>query len=138
MLTGRCAIAIAAALFAGSAAAQESDYAEWFPGGSSTREVELFPFGFRGSWAPSHEACSDPDGVERMEIYPDGIDFYESGGRLERITQSGQDRTVKVKLSFEGEGDFRDAIWLLELAAGSNRLRVSEDDAEWKDYQRCN
>jgi hypothetical protein len=131
-------IALSAALVAGSAAAQDSDYAEWFPGGSSTQEVELFPFGFRGTWAPSDEACRDVDGVERMQIYPGGVDFYEGGGRLERITQSGHDRTVKVKLSFEGEGEFWDAVWLVELARGSNGMRVKEDDAEWKTYQRCN
>jgi hypothetical protein len=124
-------------VYSAPANAQESDYAEWFPGGSSTREIEQFPFGFRGSWAPSPEACGDPDGVERMEIYPDGIDFYEGGGRLVRITQSGRDRTVKVKLSFEGEGEFWDAIWLIELAPGSNALRVSENEAELKTYQRC-
>jgi hypothetical protein len=130
-------IAIAGAISACSANAQESDYAQWFPGSSSTREVELFPFGFRGSWAPSNEACRDPDGVELMEIYPDGVDFYEGGGRLERITQSGQDRTVKVKLSFEGEGEFWDAIWLIMLEPGSKLLRVSDDGTDWKSYQRC-
>ena len=72
-----------------------------------------------------------------MEIYPDGIDFYEGGGRLERITQSGQDRTVKVKLSFEGEGDFWDTIWLIRLEPGSQRLSISEDGTEWTTYQRC-
>ena len=128
---------IGAALPVTSMDAQVSDYAGWFPGGSSTRELEQLAFGFRGSWAPSVNACDDIDGVERMEIYPDGIDFYEGGGRLERITQSGQDRTVKVKLSFEGEGDFWDTIWLIRLEPGSQRLSISEDGTEWTTYQRC-
>jgi hypothetical protein len=126
-----------AACWAGSAGAQESDYAEWFPGGSSTQEPEQFPFGFRGQWAPSDAACRDIDGNDRIEIYPNGIDFYEGGARLERITQAGQDRTVKVKLSFEGEGEFWEAVWLLRLGAGSQRLSVSEDESAWRTYQRC-
>ena len=121
-----------------AASAQDSDYSEWFPGGSSVQEPELFPFGFRGTWAPSAAACEDLDGTERMQIYPEGIDFYEGGARLERITQSGHERTVKVKLSFEGEGDFWDAIWLIRLEPGSDALAVSEDEAEWRTYQRCN
>lgn len=113
-------IGISAALGTSPISAQESDYADWFPGSSSTREIEQFPFGFRGVWAPSDEACSDQDGVELITIYPDGVDSYESGGRLERITQSGQDRTVKAKLSFEGEGGFWDVVWLMKLEPNPN------------------
>ena len=124
-------------LLAVPAAAQDTDYSEWFPGGSSVLEPELFPFGFRGSWAPSAEACTDIEGNERMQIHSDGIDFYEGGARLERITQAGRDRTVKVKLSFEGEGEFWEAVWLIRLEPGSDRLAVSEDEADWRSYQRC-
>jgi hypothetical protein len=79
---------------------------DWMPGSSSVLEKEMFPKAFLGKWAPSAKDCADQDGVSVMMIYPVGIDFYESGGRLERITQSGQDRTVLTQLAFEGEGGF--------------------------------
>lgn len=101
---------------------------EWSPGSSSIREKEEFPPAFRGKWAPNPEACDDLDGVEAMEIYADGIDTYESGGRLARITQSGQERTVIARLEFEGEGRFWDVTWTMGLRPDGQSLALSETE----------
>ena len=117
---------------------KQVDYSDWFPGSSSVTEIEQIPFGFRGKWAPKVANCADQDGVEHMHVYPNGIDFYESGGRLERITQAGQDRTVLMKLSFEGEGGFWDRIWKAALSESGKSVVVSlEDGSSAETYQKC-
>ena len=111
---------------------------DWFPGSSSISEVEIIPPGFRGKWAPSLSNCADQDGVDHMYIYPNGIDFYESGGRLERITQAGQEFSVRMKLAFEGEGRFWDQIWTATLSPDRNRVTMaSEDGSNPEIYVRC-
>lgn len=111
------------------AAEGEVAYEAWFPGSSSIREAEVIPPAFRGRWAPSAAACADQDGVERMTIYHDGLDTYESGGRLVRVTQSGQPRSVLLRLSYEGEGELwdREEIWSLSPDGGRLEIRRAED-----------
>jgi hypothetical protein len=111
---------------------------DWFPGSSSVTEPEIIPPGYRGKWAPSLANCSDPDGVEHMYVYANGIDFYESGGRLDRITQAGQERSVMMKLEFEGEGGFWDRVWNVTLSASGQSMTISlEDGSSAETYVRC-
>jgi hypothetical protein len=110
---------------------------QWFPGTSSIRDPEVIPPAFQGTWAPLTGSCDNP--VELMTAYSDGIDTYESGGRLRRIAQEGSDRTVVMILEFEGEGQF----WVTTY-----EVAVSEDGTQttWRDldatdaaitYRRC-
>ncbi|MGQ0445551.1 MAG: hypothetical protein ACT4O2_10615 [Beijerinckiaceae bacterium] len=111
---------------------------DWFPGTSSVTELEVIPTGFRGKWAPDLANCSDQDGVEHMYVFPNGIDFYESGGRLERITQAGQDRSVMMKLAFEGEGGFWERVWRVTLSETGQSLTISlADGTAAETYVRC-
>lgn len=131
--------AILIGAFASTAlSAQEVSHSDWFPGSSSVTEEEVMPSGFRGKWAPNSANCSDPDGVENMFIYAQGIDFYESGGRLDRVTQAGQTRSIRMKLAFEGEGGFWDVIWTATLAEDGRSVRISEDGREGSaTYVKC-
>ena len=101
--------------------------AGWFPGSSSIRETEAFPPAYRGRWAPTAQACADRDGVERIEVMAAGVDTYESGGRLERVTQAGQERAIKVRLAYEGEGTVWDVTETWTLGEAGDRLAVTDD-----------
>jgi hypothetical protein len=106
------------------------------PGGASVLEPELFPSAYRGRWAPSEAACRDVDGVELIQVYPIGVDYHESGGRLLRVTQSGQPRSIKVRLSYEGEGQFWDGEETWTLSAEGDRLDITIDERK-QHLQRC-
>lgn len=103
---------------------------DWFPGSSSVAEEEVIPPGFQGAWAPNKADCDDPYGVERMVVHPHGIDFYESGGRLDRVTQAGQDRSIKMKLSFEGEGGFWNVVWTATLMPDGKSVSIIQEGKE--------
>ncbi len=125
-------------LSASPPAAAQVSHNDWFPGSSRISEIEIIPPGFRGKWAPTLANCANQDGVDHMYIYPNGIDFYESGGRLERITQTGQERSVRMKLSFEGEGGFWDRVWTVTLSPGGDRVTIAlQDGSSAENYVRC-
>lgn len=110
----------------------------WFPGSSSISEPEVIPPAFRGTWAPNEAACRDEDGVDRFTVVAQGLDTYESGGRLERVTQSGEERGIRLRIAYEGEGEFTDAVETWTLNAAGDRLTVA--DREGRDpshYVRC-
>lgn len=111
---------------------------DWFPGSSSVTEEEVITPGFQGAWVFSREVCDDRYGIERMVVHPRGIDFYESGGRLDRVTPSGQDRSVKMKLSFEGEGGFWDVFWTATLMPdGKSVFIIQEGEENGANYVKC-
>lgn len=131
-------LALLAFFVGGTLSAQSSDYSEWFPGTSSVLDPEIIPYGFRGTWAPDISDCKDKNGVALMTVYHDGIDFYESGARLRRITQSGQFRSVKMRLEFEGEGDFWDRTWNVMLSHDSKSMVIQQDGSGSEvTYVRC-
>jgi hypothetical protein len=111
------------------AEAQVSDR-DWFPGTSSIREPERIPPAYRGTWAPDASACRDQDGVTTFQVYADGIDTYESGGRLERVTQAGQERSIRLKFAYEGEGGFWERVETWTLDERGDRLTVSDDELQ--------
>jgi hypothetical protein len=106
------------------AAAQTSH--DWFPGGSGISEPEIIPPAFRGRWAPDVAGCRDEDGVSGVTVFADGVETYETGGRLERVTQAGQERSIRVKLAYEGEGEFWDSIETWTLDASFDRLTIDD------------
>ena len=93
----------------------ELPYETWFPGTSKIDEVEAIPAAYRGVWGTNVAACKAEFGIDRIEVKHGGINYWEAGARLERVTQAGQERTIKLKLSYEGEGTFwdRTETWLL-------------------------
>lgn len=101
---------------------------DWFPGSSSISEPETIPPAYRGAWAANKAQCKDPDGVDRIVIMAEGVDYYESGGRLVRITQAGEERSVKVKLAYEGEGEVWDRVEVWTLNAAMDRLTMEDQD----------
>lgn len=103
------------------------EHSAWSPGSSSIAEAEIIPTAYRGRWAPNTTECNDQDGVQRLSVSAFGIETYESGGRLERITSTGQDRSVKLKLSYEGEGNFWDAVEIWKLSERGDRLVMSNE-----------
>jgi hypothetical protein len=112
---------------------------DWFPGGSGISEPEIIPPAFRGRWAPDSAGCRDEDGVNELRVFANGVETYESGGRLERVTQSGQERSIKVRLAYEGEGEFWDTTETWTLDSTFQRLTV--EDSTRPDPQimiRCN
>lgn len=111
----------------------------WFPGTSSIRDAELIPWGFQGQWGDSAGACSAQEPTGLMTIYADGIDTYESGGRLRRITQAGQDRSVVMRLDFEGEGTFWEQTYQFTLSPDYRSVRVIDTKDAKSDftYTRC-
>ena len=84
--------------------------------------------GDRGRSAHPCRQVPDRNAIEKISVYPRGVDYYESGGRLDRVTQSGQDRAIKVKLSYEGEGAFWDRIEIWTLNAKGDQLSMTDDD----------
>lgn len=122
-------------LWAAQGSAQVTDE-EWFPGTSSVTEAEVIPPAYRGVWAPSERDCRDEDGVNRFTVYSSGVDTYESGGRLDRVTQAGQERSISLKLSYEGEGRFWDNVetWTLD---SSGRQLVLEANGASSTFVRC-
>ena len=99
----------------------------WFPGSSSISEAEIIPPAYRGVWAPGAAACREQYGVERITVLAQGLDSYESGGRLERVTQAGQERSIKLTLAYEGEGDFWDRTEIWTLNEAGTAMVVSDE-----------
>jgi hypothetical protein len=100
-------------------------YDSWFPGTSSIDEVEIRPPAYRGLWGPSEAACTEQNRVELISVKAGGVDFYEAGARLQRVTQAGQERTIKLKLSYEGEGDFWDRVEIWALNEDGSQLTIA-------------
>ena len=139
LLLGGTSTAIAESSGKSAKSPSENSEEDWFPGTSSVRENELFPRAYLGKWAPTAKDCADPDGVQALHIYPLGLDTYESGGRLRRITQSGEDRTVIARLEFEGEGRFWDVQWIVFVSPNNQTLRVWVEGKEdiKVTYRKC-
>lgn len=110
----------------------------WFPGTSSITEAEVIPPAYRGIWAISAAVCADPDAIEIVSIQANGADFYESGARLERVTQAGQERSIRLRLSYEGEGEFWERVETWTLNPSGTRLTMrDEPDGEPLVWVRC-
>lgn len=80
-------------------------------------------------WGTNTAACKAKDGTERIQVRAAGVDYWEAGARLMRVTQAGRDRTIKLKLSYEGEGDFWDKVEIWQISGDGNTLTMSSEDA---------
>lgn len=122
---------------AGASPASELSRDSWSPGSSSIQEPEIVPPAFRGRWAPSAGACADVDGVDSLTIFANGVDYYESGGRLEQVTQAGQARAVRLRIAYEGEGKLwrQEEVWT--LSPDGARLTIATADESPTTAIRC-
>jgi hypothetical protein len=86
----------------------------------SAPKARLLPY--IGQWASSAKACSDPDGVGRMEISGGGKRFfwYETRCTATQINAEGKN-AWRMTMSCEGEGEKFRAAPLLTLTP-PNRL----------------
>jgi hypothetical protein len=117
-------LVLGTALLAATPAAAQLPRATWDPGSSSVTEQEIIPPAYRGAWAPTAEQCGNENNIGRIVIYPNGVDVGEAGGRLEQVTQGRQDRSVRLRLAFEGEGRFWDLVWTLTLNRDGQQLTL--------------
>jgi hypothetical protein len=111
------------------AAAAPIPEASWSPGSSSIREAEVIPPAYRGRWALNPAACVNPVGMDSIEVLAHGVDADDSGGRLERVTQAGPERAIKLRLSYEGEGSLWETIEIWTLNEAGDRLTTASEDA---------
>lgn len=59
---------------------------------------------FQGSWAPDRLSCAAQGETARVDITADGMDFYESSGRLLQVTPLSGGREHAISLQVTGEG----------------------------------
>ena len=130
-------IALMGAALAGEAAIAQVSERDWFPGTSSLSEPEIVPPAYRGVWAPDANSCAEEHGVERLAVYAEGVESYESSGRVVRVTQAGQERSIRLRLSYEGEGQFWDRVETWTLNAPGDRLSISDPDGRQFTLLRC-
>ena len=116
----------------GETRAQDGDgRGDWWPGTSSVLEKEEIPPAYRGTWGLDDDACADRERADRMTVYGEGIDGYESGSRLRQITTVA-DRTVRMRLDVEGESLLDEAEWVLRVTPDRRQLYLTStpDGAE--------
>jgi hypothetical protein len=130
-------IVLLAACAAAPAEAAADGRGDWWPGSSSVLEKEEIPPAFRGTWGLDEGACRDRDRPDRMTIYRQGIDQYESGARLRQITTVA-DRTVRVRFDVEGESVLDEAEWVLRVSPDRRELFViSTPDGPEQHWVKC-
>lgn len=67
-------------------------------------DAEHVPPQFQGSWAPDRLSCTTRGETARVEITADGMNFYESSGRLLQVTPLSGGREHAISLQMTGEG----------------------------------
>ena len=94
-----CLLALAAC---GSEAAPEASPAATAPA-PMPADAATIPARFHGVWDAETGSC-DPASDLRLDIGPQGIEFYESQGTVTAVDASDPD-VASVQLAMEGEGD---------------------------------
>ena len=95
------------------------------------------PPSFVGRWGLTPADC-DPDRADTkglLTIASDKLSFYESKGRVDRITRHSP-YDVTLALDMTGEGQSWTSTMRLTLDAASTRLIRTEGDRSYR-YQRC-
>ncbi|HEX5258980.1 MAG TPA: hypothetical protein VFW35_09400 [Sphingomicrobium sp.] len=120
-----------------SAIVMDVPYRAWFPGTSSIDEPEVIPPAFRGRWAPTPASCNAKDRVDAIVVKPGGVNFYEAGARLQRVTQAGRDRSIRLKLAYEGEGEFWDSVETWTLSKDGSKVTIVKGTESPIDLTKC-
>lgn len=90
------------------------------------------PTRFRGEWNTDAAACGTGGNESRLLIAADTMRFYESSGPVQSASMDGNELTVTVRLT--GEGETRDATYRFRLSADGRTL-TDADSALAR--QRC-
>ena len=60
---------------------------------------------YEGLWGSRPKDCRDPDGVNRMEINPNGLFWYETRCRPRGAVEQTGPKAWRMQVSCEGEGE---------------------------------
>ena len=82
--------------------------------------IATIPARFHGTWAADAAACAAAGDPSRLAVAADTLHFHESSGPLKRIEVNGDDLSVTVTLT--GEGETRDASYRFTLSDGDTVL----------------
>ena len=91
------------------------------------------PIAFRGAWDWTGGTCAAASDL-RMEIGVQGINFYESVGKVEAVREDGD--TLSLDLAMEGEGEQWRQITVLRLVDGGTLLETEHEDPSGKGPMR--
>ena len=96
------------------------------------------PLAFRGTWAGSAAMCRDRNSTGRAKVHATGVDYFESAGRVERVTPSARRRSINVAFSYEGEGQAwrRSEYWALS-GRGDRLTMRPKDGGATSHWLRC-
>ena len=94
--------------------------------------VATIPTRFQGEWNTDAAACGSGSNESRLVISADTMRFYESSGPVQSASVDGNELTVVVRLT--GEGETRDATYRFRLSADGSTL-TDADSALAR--QRC-
>lgn len=94
--------------------------------------VATIPPSFQGEWNTDAAACGSGSNESRLVISADTMRFYESSGPVQSASVDGNELTVVVRLT--GEGETRDATYRFRLSADGRTL-TDADSALAR--QRC-
>ena len=94
--------------------------------------VATIPASFQGEWNTDAAACGSGSNESRLVISADTMRFYESSGPVQSASVDGNELTVVVRLT--GEGETREATYRFRLSADGRTL-TDADSALAR--QRC-
>ena len=94
--------------------------------------VATIPASFQGEWNTDAAACGSGSNESRLVIAADTMRFYESSGPVQSASVDGNELTVVVRLT--GEGETREATYRFRLSADGRTL-TDADSALAR--QRC-
>lgn len=81
------------------------------------------PRPYEGLWADKLATCRDPDGVDRLDIEPTGLFWYETRCRIGSVSPAGP-RAWRMRLACQGEGQ-RFASHPRLTLTGADRLTIA-------------
>ncbi|MBB6125189.1 hypothetical protein [Sphingobium subterraneum] len=85
----------------------------------------VIPSAFRGRWARNANACSAPADTGELVVTGSELRFYESSGRVTKVTPDGA-RAVRVSALYSGEGQDWAAERRLEVSADGRSLMADD------------
>lgn len=85
----------------------------------------VIPAAFRGRWARNANACTAPGDTGELVITPSELRFYESSGRVSKVTTEGA-HAIRVSALYSGEGQDWTAERRLELGPDSRTLTADD------------
>lgn len=97
-------------------------------------QSESVPAEWRGLWAAGKSDCET--GESRLVIEGDRLTFWESSGRVSRVTGQGDQITIEAEMTGEGEV-WKDSFRFVKSADGQYIDMLLDDGASFRRF-RCN